>query len=230
MNRKTYMTMKRCFDVVACAVGILVTSPIWLIAALGIMVCDPGPVFYRASRIGKDDKPFCMLKFRSMRVDKNADEKSFKADENRIFRFGAFMRATKIDELPQLWNVLVGDMSVVGPRPAAKDQAAVVRAGAFGAASKVKPGLTGPAALYDYIYGDTILDEAEYEEKVLPTRMKLDVFYVENMSVAHDLKMIWYTIVCILNALFHRSSSKLLDKILAQPQAFFQENDAVSLN
>ena len=129
MSGAGYRAAKRVFDVTASALGLVLTSPLWLAAVVGIEVSDPGPVFYLAKRVGQEDRVFRMYKFRSMRVDKHANEKSFKADVNRIFPWGAFMRSSKIDELPQLLNVFLGDMSVIGPRPASVDQAAVTRGG-----------------------------------------------------------------------------------------------------
>ena len=137
-----------------------------------------------------------MYKFRSMRVGK-ANEAVFRGDEDRIFPFGRFMRNTKIDELPQLLNVLLGDMSIVGPRPAAVDQVNITRSGKYADVSKVQVGLTGPSALYDYIYGDAIEDAQEYEKSVLPTRLMLDLVYLDKMGLWFDFKMIWWTIVCI---------------------------------
>ncbi len=188
---------KRLFDILASGIALVVLSPVWLIAVIGIVVSDPGPVFYMANRVGKNDRPFKMFKFRSMRVDKNADEKNFKADTNRIFGWGEFIRRTKIDELPQLLNVFAGQMSVIGPRPASADQVAVTRAGRYAQISVLKPGLSGPSALYDYIYGDQVQDEEEYKEKVLPTRLDLDLYYLKVKSLWYDLKMIWYTLICI---------------------------------
>jgi len=201
MNKKAYLFAKRVLDLCAAICGIAVTLPLWLIAVIGIEVSDPGPVFYRARRIGKDGREFVMLKFRSMRVPRNEAQKSeagFRADADRIFPFGAFCRAMKIDELPQLWNILLGTMSVVGPRPAAKDQATIMRGGAMALASAVRPGLTGPAALYDYLYGDGITDEEEYGQKVLPARKALELYYPKHMSMGLDIKVIAYTAICIL--------------------------------
>ena len=209
MRKWIYRFLKRSFDIFASLLGMIVTSPIWLIAIIGIEVSDPGPVFYMASRVGKDNKTFRMFKFRSMRVDNKANESSFKADTNRIFRFGALIRRLKIDELPQLLNIFLGHMSVVGPRPASVDQAHIVRGGRYAVASSVRSALTGPSALYDYIYGDTVEDEAEYEEKVLPTRLALEVYYVEHMGVFYDIRIIWYTVVCILASVFHKTPKKI---------------------
>ena len=124
-----YNILKRIFDCVCALIGIIVTSPLWLIAIVGILLSDWGPVFYIATRIGKDNKPFKMYKFRSMRVAKAATEASLRPDEDRIFPFGHFIRKVKIDELPQLLNILNGTMSIVGPRPVAQDQFEMFRYG-----------------------------------------------------------------------------------------------------
>lgn len=208
-----YRVCKRVFDMTAALLGLIGTSPLWIVAAAGILISDPGPVFYMANRVGKDNKPFRMFKFRSMRVDKGADEKSFMAEESRIFAFGNFIRRFKIDELPQLLNIIMGDMSVVGPRPAAKDQTEIVRAGKFSCAADVKPGLTGPGALYDYIYGDTADSEEEYQATVLPTRLELEVYYIKNKSALYDFRMILYTVECIFCTVFRREPERIIAEL-----------------
>jgi O-antigen biosynthesis protein WbqP len=205
-----YVLIKRLFDIVASIAGIIILSPIWIIAMIGIELSDWGPLFYVAKRVGKDSKVFNMFKFRSMRIDRNADEKKFKAETSRIFWFGNIMRKLKIDELPQLLNVVIGDMSVVGPRPASTDQVQVMHAGKFAEVATVRPGLTGSAALYDYIYGDTIEDEQEYEKLVLPTRMKLELEYVRNRSLFYDMQLILWTIYCIIMTFLGRNPKNLL--------------------
>lgn len=218
MRRRGYFFVKRAFDIVASFLGILVTSPVWIVAIIGIELSDPGPVFYRARRIGKGNREFAMWKFRSMRVPRKESEKSeasFKADTNRIFPFGALCRRLKIDELPQLINILCGSMSVVGPRPAALDQVSVMRGGKYAIASSVKPGLTGPAALYDYIYGDTVEELEDYTRLVLPTRLELEAYYPEHMSAWYDLKMIWYTVVCILASVVQKTPKKIMTELTA---------------
>lgn len=215
MSGAGYRAAKRAFDVTASALGLVLTSPLWLAAVVGIEVSDPGPVFYLAKRVGQEDRVFRMYKFRSMRVDKHANEKSFKADVNRIFPWGAFMRSSKIDELPQLLNVFLGDMSVIGPRPASVDQAAVTRGGEYAEVSTVKPGLSGPSALYDYIYGDTIEDEAEYERLVLSTRLKLDRYYVYHANWKLDARMIGWTVKSIFCSVSGSSAEKMLAQLIA---------------
>lgn len=213
-EKTVYRATKRAFDIAASAFGLVVTCPVWLAAVIGIELSDPGPVFYMANRVGFHNEPFRMFKFRSMRVDNQANEKSFKADVNRIFPWGAFMRSSKIDELPQLLNVFLGDMSVIGPRPASADQVSITRGGRFLQVGSVKPGLSGPSALYDYIYGDTVTDEAEYEKLVLPTRLELDRYYIRAASWKLDMKMIFWTVRCIVNSVFHRSSEKMLAQLI----------------
>lgn len=209
-----YRFIKRTFDILASTIALIVLSPIWLIAAIGIIVSDPGPIFYCATRVGKDNKLFKMIKFRSMRVDKNADEKSLRPDQERIFSFGRFIRATKIDELPQLLNVFIGDMAVVGPRPASADQVDITRSGENEIVASIKPGLTSPSALYDYLYGDSIEDEAEYMDKVAPTRLALDRYYIGKQSIGYDIRMIWYTIVCIIGTVINRPALRILEELI----------------
>ena len=209
-----YRFLKRTFDIFASGLALIVLLPVWLIAIIGIEVSDPGPVFYFANRAGKDNKTFRMYKFRSMRVDKNANEKSLRPDQDRIFKFGRFIRATKIDELPQLLNVFLGDMAVIGPRPAAVDQIEITRSGENSIVASIKPGLSSPSALYDYLYGDSIENEAEYMDKVAPTRLALDRFYIGKQTVGYDIKIIWYTIVCILGTIFHRPAIFILRELI----------------
>ena len=209
-----YRFVKRIFDIVASGLALIVLLPVWLIAFIGIEISDPGPLFYFANRAGKDNKTFRMFKFRSMRVDKNANEKSLRPDQDRIFRFGRFIRATKIDELPQLLNVFLGDMAVVGPRPAAVDQIAITRGGDNESVASIKPGLTSPSALYDYLYGDEIEDETEYMDKVAPTRLALDRYYIGKQTIGYDIKLIWYTVVCILETIFHHKPIFILKEMI----------------
>ena len=208
-----YRIVKRCFDFICALIGIIGTSPLWIVAIVGILVSDWGPVFYTAHRIGKDNKPFKMFKFRSMRVAKAANEASLRPDEDRIFPFGHFIRKVKIDELPQLLNILNGTMSIVGPRPVAQDQLKLFRTGKWNLAAKVPVGLSGPAALYDFIYGDQFADEKEYMEKVFGTRRELEYVYVKKASISYDLKMIVYTVICIFYAMFGKECSWILNEL-----------------
>lgn len=208
-----YQVIKRVFDFICAFIAIVVFFPVFLLTIIGILISDWGPIFYKANRIGKGNKAFKMYKFRSMRVDKSANEASLRPDEDRIFPFGHFIRKAKIDELPQLINILNGTMSIVGPRPVAQDQFDMFRYGKWNEAAKVPVGLSGPAALYDYIYGDQITDEKEYMEKVYPTRRELEYVYVKKASIFYDLKMIIYTVICILYALFGKECTWILNEL-----------------
>ena len=212
--RFMYTIIKRSFDFFCALLAILVLSPIFLLTAIGIIISDWGPIFYTAHRIGKGNKPFKMYKFRSMRVAKAANEVSLRPDEDRIFPFGHFIRKAKIDELPQLINILNGTMSIIGPRPVAEDQFDMFRYGKWNEAAKVPVGLSGPAALYDYIYGDQITDEKEYMEKVYPTRKELEYVYVQKAGIGYDLKMIIYTVICILYSLCGKECTWILNELV----------------
>ena len=218
-----YKVIKRCFDFFCAFLALVVLSPIFLLTAIGILVSDWGPIFYKANRIGKGNKPFRMYKFRSMRVAKAAKEASLRPDEDRIFPFGHFIRKAKIDELPQLINILNGTMSIVGPRPVAQDQFDMFRYGKWNEAAKVPVGLSGPAALYDYIYGDQITDEKEYMEKVYPTRRELEYTYVQKAGLGYDLKMIIYTVICILYALCGKECKWILNELVDEANKTMNE-------
>lgn len=209
-----YQGVKRVFDLFCAIVGIIITLPLWLLAIMGITLSDPGPLFYVAHRIGKNNCAFRMYKFRSMSVAKDSDESSLRADSSRIFPFGEFLRKTKIDELPQLLNVFNGTMSIIGPRPVAEDQKSLFRVGKWDEAANVRVGLSGPAALYDYLYGDQFTDEAEYMEKVFPTRRELEYSYVQRKSIQYDLKMIVYTILAIVYTILGKKCDWMLDELI----------------
>jgi len=179
-------------------ISIIGTSPVWVVSMVLTELSDPGPLFYFANRVGKDNRVFKMWKFRSMRVARGADEASLRPEQDRIFWWGRVMRRLKIDELPQLLNILNGTMSIVGPRPAAVDQVSVTRGGENACAAMVPCGLTSQSSLWDYIYGDQFEDEEEYNEKVLPIRLRLDVYYVRHASFGWDVRLVVWTVVAIL--------------------------------
>ena len=214
-----YSFIKRCFDFFGALLSLIVLSPIFLLAIIGILISDWGPIFYKANRIGRGNKPFKMYKFRSMKVlkaPKKGSEASLRPDEDRIFPFGHFIRKAKIDELPQLINILNGTMSIIGPRPVAEDQFDMFRYGKWNEAAKVPVGLSGPAALYDYIYGDQITDEKEYMAMVYPTRRELEYTYVQKAGLWYDLKMIIYTVICICYALVGKEATWILDELVGE--------------
>ena len=205
---------KRLFDIVVSLVAIILSSPIMLVVAALIKKEDGGPVFYTQERIGLRGKPFKIHKFRSMRVARGANEASLRPDQDRIFWWGKIMRRLKIDELPQLMNILNGTMSIVGPRPAAVDQVDITRGGANAIAATVPCGLTSQSSLWDYIFGDQFPDEEEYNEKVLPIRLKLDVYYVKHASFFGDIKLIIWTVIAILYTACGKYPQWMHDKLV----------------
>lgn len=180
--------IKRTFDIVASLVGIIVLSPFMLVAAILVKVYDGGPVFYTQERLTRDRKKFQIIKFRSMRTDSEAQgARLAMKDDDRITPFGNLMRRTHFDEIPQLFNILKGDMSVVGPRPEreeiSKQYEEVIPE--FPLRLKVKAGLTGYAQVYGK-YNTTPYD-----------KVKLDITYIEKYSFWRDLQLILMTVKVI---------------------------------
>jgi lipopolysaccharide/colanic/teichoic acid biosynthesis glycosyltransferase len=182
--------MKRLFDVVVSAVALVVSAPIIAVIAVLVRASSPGPVIYKSSRLGYRGQRLEMLKFRTMVVDapdvRNADGSTYSAaDDPRLTRVGAWLRRTSLDELPQLWNVLRGDMSLVGPRPDLFDQQEHYSAQDF-RRLEVKPGITGLAQTRGR-------NEVSWAQ-----RRRLDVEYVDTHSFVGDLAILLRTIPGIL--------------------------------
>lgn len=190
--------IKRFFDVVLCAIAAVVLSPLMLIIAIAIKLEDHGPVFYKQARVTKDGKVFDILKFRSMVED--AEQRPATDDDDRITKVGHVIRATRVDELPQLFNILKGDMSIVGPRPERIEhvQKYTEAIPEFEFRSKVKGGLTGFAQIYGK-YNTSAYD-----------KIKLDLMYIENYSFLLDLKLILMTIRIV----FKKESTEGFDKVI----------------
>lgn len=190
--------LKRLFDVVCCTLALFVLLPVYLVLAIGIKLSSPGPLFYKASRMGKDGKKFSMLKFRSMHIGSNARENSFIADEERLFPFGMFIRRSKLDELPQLVNIVKGDMSIVGPRPASMANANELLVGKYKDIMSALPGLTSYASLFDYKHGELfITDNEKYISEILPVKLELELYYAHNWSLGKDMELIVQTVYYI---------------------------------
>ncbi len=189
--------MKRGFDLLAAIVALIVTSPVIAAAAVLVKLDSAGPVFYRAERIGRGGKPFEMYKLRTMRV--NSDRQGPRvtgAGDPRITSMGRILRRTKVDEIPQLWHVVRGDMSLVGPRPEAPEfvqrytpeQRRVL---------SVRPGITGPAALA-YLDEENMLAQGDaetvYVASVMPAKLAIDLEYVQHRSFTGDLRVLAETV------------------------------------
>ena len=182
--------IKRILDLLLAAVGAVVLSPVLLLAALAIRLDSPGPVMFRQKRVGKHKTYFEILKFRTMRSDSPKDVPThlMKDPSRWLTRTGRFLRRTSIDELPQIFNILKGDMSIVGPRPALWNQYDLIEERDKYGANDVIPGLTGWAQVNGR-------DELDNEEKA-----RLDGEYVSHLSFAMDLKCFLRTIKAVIRA------------------------------
>lgn len=195
--------LRRLMDVVGASAGLVLLSPAFVMIALAIKHDSPGPIFYRGRRTGKGGKVFEILKFRTMFKGENNHNgsKITAQDDPRITPMGRWLRETKINELPQLWNVLLGDMSFVGPRPEDPDIVKEWSAEDKRILLSVRPGVTSPAT---FIYRDeehllsstTVMHD--YMEDVLPTKLRLDKLYLRNRSITTDLDVIFWTAVTML--------------------------------
>ena len=190
-------------DVVLSGVALVVVSPLLAVAALGIWLSDKGQIFYRAQLAGRDGRPFTMYKLRTMRVDHGTFRSVITADHDpRVFRFGGWLRRAKVDELPQLFNILRGEMSIVGPRPEHPRIVDQYYAPEHRRLLQVRPGLTSPGTLYDYAHGEAIVGRADperaYVERLLPLRLALDLVYVDRPSLAYDVALIGRTMALIV--------------------------------
>lgn len=186
------LTIKRVGDVVFSALALILLSPAYLFTAIAVKLGSPGPIFYKQERIGKGGKPFMMTKFRSMKVNAEAAGPALSSDNDpRITPFGRFMRKVRLDETPQFYHVLIGDMSLVGPRPERQYfiDKIVEQAPHYKHLLKVRPGITS-WGMVKYGYAENV------EEMI--RRMKYDLLYIENMSIAVDLKILIYTVLTVI--------------------------------
>ena len=199
--------MKRAFDVAVAVIGLLVTSPIVLAAAIAVKLGSPGPVFYSGTRVGRDGKVFDIHKVRSMRVGAAAAGPAITAEgDSRVTSAGRFLRRTKIDEIPQLWNVLKGDMSLVGPRPEHPDYVSHFTTEQRRLLS-VRPGMTGPAALAfhdeeDQLRGDDPV--GTYLNDLLPQKLAIELQYLGRATFWSDLRIIFKTVALMQRRLYAR--------------------------
>jgi sugar transferase (PEP-CTERM system associated) len=184
---------KRAVDVVAGLLGFILGWPLLLLVAAAVRFDSPGPILYRQQRVGRQGRIFEVIKFRSMRQDAEAATGAVWARQNddRITRVGRFMRRSRLDELPQLWNILVGDMSLIGPRPERPEFVTKLTAQIpfYGQRHVVRPGLTGWAQVR-YTYGNTVEDALE--------KLQYDLFYIKNLSVPLDVFIVFSTIKTVL--------------------------------
>lgn len=197
---KGQLICKRLFDIVCAAIGLIGLSPVLLVCAILVTATSPGGALFRQERIGKDGKPFNICKFRSMRKD-NAGLKISTSNDSRITPVGRILRKTKLDELPQLWNVLKGDMSFVGPRPEVaeyvrlydEEQRQVLL---------LRPGITGLASIRYRNENELLSASADpnrtYIEEIMPAKLALDLEYIPRASVWYDIRLIFETLLTVV--------------------------------
>lgn len=207
------MVIKRIFDIVMSIVGILLLFPIMIVVSILIKVTSRGPILFKQRRLTKDMKEFTIYKFRSMRTDFDKDGKGIqvKGSSNAITPIGKVIRKTKLDELPQLFNILVGDMSFIGPRPelprrlkyySEEDKEMF----------KVRSGISSPASIVfsdeEYLMNQVRDPEKFYIEQIMPYKIKLNRYYVKNRSFWGDIYLIIATFLKILNKVDDKSIVK----------------------
>ena len=185
-------SVKRIFDIIMSILVLVIGSPIYLITAIIVKATSEGPVFYKQERIGKNGKPFKMIKYRSMRVDaENVGPQLSSDNDPRITPFGRFMRKVRLDEIPQFYNVLKGDMSLVGYRPERQYYIDKImeRAPYYRMLLKVRPGITS--------WGEVKYGYAENVDQMIE-RLKYDILYIENVTLALDVKIMIYTVLIVI--------------------------------
>jgi len=205
-----YPFFKRLLDLLLSSIGLLGLSPLFYLAGILIKLDSPGTVFFKQERIGKNLKPFQLLKFRSMRASRAEKQEDFEPGEaGRVTLIGSLLRKTKLDELPELFNVLNGDMSIVGPRPEVRDYVTLNKR-IFREIMDIKPGLTDYASI-KYRNEEEMLrpldDPARYYQQViLPDKLRLAKRYKDEISLRTDLYIIANTLKTVL---VHRSPRDL---------------------
>lgn len=183
-----YLTIKRGIDIVLAFIGLIILSPVFLILAIAIKFDSKGPIFFKQKRVGKDKRHFYILKFRTMRTDtpKDMPTHMLKDPEAFITKTGKFLRKTSLDELPQIINILKGEMAIIGPRPALWNQYDLIEERDKYGANDIRPGLTGWAQINGR------------DELPIDIKARLDGEYVEKMSFGMDVKCFFGTITSVL--------------------------------
>ncbi|MCD6317498.1 sugar transferase [Candidatus Aerophobetes bacterium] len=194
--------MKRIFDILVSFISLVLLSPILIIVAIIIKLGSKGPVLYKQLRVGLNGRLFYIYKFRTMQV--NADKKGLLitgADDPRLTRVGSFLRKIKIDEMPQLFNVLKGEMSIVGPRPEVLEYVKLYT-NEQKRVLTVKPGMTDPATVYfrneEKLLAKANDRESFYIKEIMPVKLRLYLQYIDNMSLTYDIKLIFLEFFAII--------------------------------
>lgn len=192
---------KRIFDFTAALLGLILLAPLFLITAVWIKIDSPGPVFFRQQRVGKRGVPFNIIKFRTMREDAG-DALLTLGHDKRITKAGKFLRKYKLDEFPQLFNVVGGSMSLVGPRPEVPRYVACYPAEVRAVVLSVLPGITDWASIYykeeNSLLGRSANPEQAYLDSILPAKLKYNLRYVHERSFWNDVRIIFTTLAALV--------------------------------
>lgn len=203
--------VKRLVDIALSSIALIVLSPLLAIAVIGIRLSSSGPVLYRAKRAGLKGKVFAIYKLRTMHTDQAAFSHLITAkDDPRVFALGRLLRRLKIDELPQLVNVLKGEMSLVGPRPEDLQIVDQYYCPEHFETLRILPGLASPGSIYNFTHGELMLGkddpEKHYVERLLAVKLALDLVYVREGSLLYDLRIILRTVWVIISAALGKRS------------------------
>lgn len=192
-KRDMQKAFKRIFDVVFASLTLVALAPVWVVVAIWVAVTSPGGVFFRQKRTGYKGREFDLLKFRSMYVNNEADTRQADENDNRITPVGKFLRKSSIDELPQLWNVVKGDMSLIGPRPHMISETDYYspKIKDYNRRHEMRPGLTGNAQVKGYRGATPTVED-------MANRVNADLDYVDHFSLWFDLKILTLTVWKIL--------------------------------
>lgn len=194
--------MKRTFDLICSLIGLILLSPLFLLIAFAILLTSKGPIFFKQKRVGRNFKSFELVKFRSMRVCEDSGLDITAHGDSRITAIGKFIRHTKIDELPQLYNVLKGEMSLVGPRPEVAKYVELDPEG-YQLILSVTPGITDWASIAniseELILAQSVHPEKTYVEVLLPQKKNLQRYYVQTQTFWSDLQIIFLTLWGLFN-------------------------------
>jgi lipopolysaccharide/colanic/teichoic acid biosynthesis glycosyltransferase len=192
---------RRLVDAFLALLLLCATAPLFVAAAIGIRLSSSGPILYRTTRVGLHGDPLTLHKFRTMSMHPPSSGPAITGQNDpRVFPFGAWLRRTKIDELPQLFDVLRGKMAIVGPRPEDPEIVARFYSNRQKQTLAVLPGLTSPGALFNYAHAGDYLGcnvEHDYAQKLLPVKLELELAYVQNRSWAYDVRVILRTVSTI---------------------------------
>lgn len=210
--KKFERTIKAVTDRVLAFIAIICLSPIMLIAIIGIKISSKGPILYKANRMGKNMRPIIVYKFRTMRVGADREGAITGVNDTRVFKWGNILRKTKVDELPQLFNILNGTMSVIGPRPEDIDIVKRCYTEEEKETLTVLPGLACPGSIFDYTHGEIYLSDENTEDAYTATylhiKLALDLYYLRHWSLQYDVSLIFRTIRAIISSIMNKGVRK----------------------